>query len=468
MSAAPKVLRSALLALTVLALVGPACAADRKTSSEAGGSETRGGDDAPAAEASPDFGSLKDVCQDGDGGGATAQGVTASEIQVGTVSDVGFTKNREFVDAAEVFTTWCNANGGINGRKLTFETRDAKLFEYRQRILESCKADFFLVGGGAAFDANGVKDRLKCLLPEIPAQTVSSANNQSGLQAFPMVVNPEIGPYEGYYKWLVTEKYPESADAIGIIAGDVGVVRKLGERETETMKFLGADVIYQDYYPAAGVSDWTPYAQTIKSKGVKGLIFEGDYVQLAKLEQALSTVGADLDWIDTNTNAYNEKFIELTGDALDEYDNYAAPMIVPTEAAADNPATKELVELYEQYAPDAVITGPTIQAFSAWLLFATSARDCGADLTRRCAFENAVAQKAWDGGGLHAAKDLTDPGSKKVCFTVVQAKPDGFEVADFAPTDGLLRCEEHQHQLEGNYGKAVTLEDVGLTIDDLE
>ena len=55
-----------------------------------------------------------------------------------------------------------------------------------------------------------------------------------------------------------------------------------------------------------GVSDWTPYAQAIKSKGVKGLMFYGDFQQLAKLEQVLTSIDYKLDWIDTNSNAYGD------------------------------------------------------------------------------------------------------------------------------------------------------------------
>ena len=109
-----------------------------------------------------------------------------------------------------------------------------------------------------------------------------------------------------------------------------------------------------------------------------------------------------------------------------------------------------------------------VQAWSAWLLFATAARDCGAEVTRTCVYENAIAQTEWDGGGLHAPTDLSDPGSQRVCFTVMEATTKGWEVADFSPNEGLLRCEEHENLLKGDYGRPVTLEDVGLSLDDLE
>ena len=282
-----------------------------------------------------------------------------------------------------------------------------------------------------------------------------------------MADNPGYAPYESYFEWML-EQYPDSKDAIGIIAGDILVTQRYLGRETETIEKLGGTVVYSDLYPPAGLADWTPYAQAIKDAGVKGLIFLGNSTDLPKLQESLQTVGAELEWIDANTNAYNAQFLELGGNVFDQYDNYMAPLIAPTEAAADNPATQELVDIYAEYAPDAAITGPAIQAWSAWLLFATAARDCGADVTRRCVFDNAASQTEWDGGGVTGAYDLSDPEAHTWCQTIIHATPDGFELADYEPTDGVFLCKEHTIELEGDYGSPVTIEDMGMTLDDLE
>lgn len=466
--------RVAAVALVVFVLLGASCTSDRDTSETSDEEETRDSTDEEASAGGgamdADFGSLTDVCQDGDASGATAQGVTDDAIQVGTLTDFGFTQSREFIDAAEVFTEWCNGNGGVNGRELTFEVRDTNLFEYRQQILQACESDFFLVGGGAAFDGAGVEDRLECELPEIPAQVVSPLNKGSGLQIKPVPDNPAIAAYEDYFRWLVTEEYPDTADNIGIIAGDIEVTQLFAQREQETMESLGAEVVYSDLYPPAGLSDWTPYAQAVKDAGVEGLVFLGNSTDLPKLEQALQTVGAEVVWIDANTNAYNADFIELAAPTLDTYANYSAPLVIPTELADQNPPTQELIDVVAEVNPDATITGPFIQAWSAWMLFATSARDCGSDVTRRCVYDAAVANTEWDGGGLHAASDLSDPDPRRVCFTVVHATPDGFEVPDFGANsnDGMVRCAEVELELTGDYPQAVQLEDVGLTLDDIE
>jgi hypothetical protein len=167
------------------------------------------GEQTPAASAAPavsgDFGDLKSVCRPGKATSAPAQGVTASEIKVGVFTDLGFTSNPEFVDAAKVFTSWCNAAGGINGRKLVPVTRDAKLMESRQRMLESCGADFAVVGGGSGLDALGVKDRLTCLLPDFSAQVAQIQNTGADLQVLAGGAGPGYDPYQGYLNLLLKD-----------------------------------------------------------------------------------------------------------------------------------------------------------------------------------------------------------------------------------------------------------------------
>ncbi|MCU1389651.1 MAG: transporter substrate-binding protein [Ilumatobacteraceae bacterium] len=427
--------------------------------------------DSSGTGASPDaasFGDLDAVCGPGNGATASDRGVTASEIDVSTFSDVGFTKVNEFPDAATVFTDWCNAAGGINGRKIVSHTRDSRLTEDRQRMIEACKTDFAVVGGGAAFDQSGVKDRLKCLMPEFPGQVVSSQNAGSDLQVLSNVYGNTTSGYEGYFDWLMSEAYPNSKASIGIISGDAAVTKTISVHISEVLGDLGATVSYNDLYPATGVSDWTPYAEAIKSGNVKGLVFLGAYPDLAKLEQSLTDIGYAPDWIDANSNAYNQEFLSLAKPVLGTQNNLAALNVHPLEEAGTNPATQQLLDLYEQYLPDAHLTLPSIQAFSAWLLFAVSARDCGDALTRKCVYENGIKHTSWTGGGLTAEADPSALGtSTKVCWDAVQATPAGWVLADNKPDTGIYRRTTNQHPYTKDVAKPTTLADVGLSLDDL-
>ncbi|MEE2033257.1 ABC transporter substrate-binding protein [Rhodococcus chondri] len=457
-----------LIALTACALLVAGCSGRDDGAGNAEGADD--GERGTSQAMSGDFGDLEGLCGPGDPGTASAPGVTADEIQVGVFSDMGFTKNPEFVDAAKVFTSWCNAAGGINGRTLVAETRDAKLMEVRQRMIEACREDFALVGGGAALDALGVKERLSCLLPSFPAQVTQSQAVGADLEisASPSRV-PGYDPYFGFRKWLLNEAYPESAGAVGIINGDSPVTRDLGVQAVETVDAAGGTITYNDLYPAMGVSDWTPYAQSIKSKGVKGLVFYGDFRQLAKLEEVLTGMDYKLDWIDANNNAYNDSFVELLGKSA-EFQNNLVDLggSAPLTSAGTEPAVQQVLDLYAEYAPDAQITFPAMRAMSAWALFAKAATSCGAELTRICVHDAALQETEWTGGGLHAATDLANPVPPQPCFNIERATPDGWETADFGADSGLYRCNIEPSPLANGPGAPMTLADVGKSMSDVQ
>ncbi|WP_405137873.1 ABC transporter substrate-binding protein [Nocardia sp. NBC_01388] len=435
-----------------------------------------GGRSGPGAEettvaqgvTSGDFGDLKGVCGPGAPSGTPAQGVTASEIKVGVFTDMGFTKNSEFVDAAKVFASWCNAAGGIGGRKISTTTRDTKLMEVRQRMLDACREDFALVGGGAALDALGAKERLSCLLPDFPGQISQQQNVQSDLQynaSASAYVN--YFQYTGYYQWLLKEAYPASAGAVGMINGDSPVTKVMGDKFAEAMTAGGATFIYNDLYPASGVADWTPYAQSIKSKGVKGLMFLGDWRQLAKLEDVLTGMDYKLDWIDANNSAYNKSFLETASKSIGFQNNYAdLGGTVPVESPG--PATQQLLDLYKKYAPQADITMAALRAFSAWLLFAKSAASCGDQLTRACLIAAATKETAWTGGGLNAPNVVAGRDAPPKCFNVVQASAQGWKAADFKPDQGQFRCNITAYRYTGSYDRPFTLADVGKSLSDVK
>ena len=451
-----------LAALAAIALLAAGCG-------RGGGPSTEESPATGAKAVSYDFGDLKRICNDGDAKSSPAQGVTADTITVGTLTDLGFTKKSEFVDAAKVFTSWCNEAGGINGRTLVAKTRDARLFEVRQRVLEACREDFALVGGGSALDGTGVKERLSCLLPDFPGQTVQHEANGSDLQVYTLGAGHSYNRYEGFWRWLIKEAHPSSAGAIGTITGDSPGPKILAEQAKEALTAAGAKIAYSELYPTQGVSDWTPYAQSIKNKNIRGLVFFGDYASLAKLQQALTNINHKLDWIDANANAYNPMFIKLAGKTLD-YHNVVADLsgLYPLEKASGNPATQQLIDLFKKYAPGKEVTLPAVRAFSAWLLFAKAAASCGDALTRKCVLEAAQKETHWTAGGLVAPIDLSKKDAPLKCWNAVKATSKGWEPADFKPDSGAYRCNTPPYKYTGKYPQPVTLADVGKSPSDVK
>jgi hypothetical protein len=83
-------------------------------------------------------------------------------------------------------------------------------------------------------------------------------------------------------------------------------------------------------------------------------------------------------------------------------------------------------------------------------------------------YENLQQVTDWTGGGLHSPQDpsTNTPGD---CFTLIAASPDGFELAEIDPNDGIYSCDpENQYALTGDYPQGVTLEDVGKSQSDLK
>ncbi|WP_019928992.1 ABC transporter substrate-binding protein [Nocardia sp. BMG111209] len=456
--------RRILVALMAVALLAAGC-------SRGGGGESTTAGTTGASASGGDFGDLKGICHAGSPKSSPAQGVSASELKVGVFSDIGFTKNPEFSDAAKVFTSWCNDNGGVAGRRLVVDLHDTKMMEVRQRMLEACRDDFALVGGGAALDGLGVKDRLSCLLPDFPAQAVMGTSVGSDLQVGGgESASLPYAPGTGFHRWLLKEAFPASASAVGLINGDSPVTKTMTPKYVEELTAGGATVVYNDLYPAAGVPDWTPYAQAIKSKGVKGLIFLGDFASLAKLEDVLTGMNYTLDWIDTNNNAYTSKFIQLAGSSIAAQHNVADIQgTAPLEQADRIPAVQQVKDLFAKYAPGADVTYPALRAFVAWTLFAKSASACGDALTRKCVYDNAVGERSWTAGGLQAPVDLARTGAAlPKCYNIEQATSGGWKAADFKPDTGPFRCDANPYVYQNYPEKPLTLADVGKSLADLK
>jgi hypothetical protein len=87
---------------------------------------------------------------------------------------------------------------------------------------------------------------------------------------------------------------------------------------------------------------------------------------------------------------------------------------------------------------------------SAWLLFATAAKECddAGDLSRSCILATAGAVTEWDGGGLHASGDPST-NSPPPCVMLVVVE--GGEFVRHTPDEGFTCDDEAVIELEGDY-----------------
>ncbi|MFN8037422.1 MAG: ABC transporter substrate-binding protein [Acidimicrobiia bacterium] len=408
--------------------------------------------------AAGNFGSLKKVCGPKPAGmtlKATGTGVTADSIQVSTSADPGFSGrpglNQELFDTATAFTNWCNSLGGINGRKIDLKLRDAKLTEFQQRMIEACnEGDFMLVGAGNVLDDTGQKDRLKCGLPGIVGYFVSANAEASDLGIEP-IPNPSTAQPVGDLNYLF-KKFPDSKKAVGVLTGNLATTELQSKKNEEAFKALGANLVYSGVYNAVGEPTWRPFAEAIKSKGVKGLSYVGEPANLPKLMQALADIGYRLDWVRSDANLYDPLVLTAGGATDGLYVRGAIHPFLDPALAKKNPATQDYLDLMDRYNKGGKTAYLGVQSLSAWLLFAQAVKECGADVTRDCVYAKALVPTDWTGGGLHAPANVKE--KKQVdCFVLYQVKNGKFTMPDISPNNGIYNCgPDNLVPLKGDYG----------------
>src|SRR5918994_1069571 len=357
--------RTLIGALAALAIVAGACSSDRDDDPTATGEGgDAGGTDTTAA---PDdggdgaFGDLESPCGEGEAaaGGATEQGVTADEVVIGYGDDAGFPTSpglsHETSDAMRAMIDWCNEQGGINGRQIVGRYYDAAITDVVNAMTQACGEVFMLVGEAWALDSGQEETRLGCDLPAVPTYSAY----------------PEFG-------W----------------------------------EFLDCP----QEYNIAGEPDWKPFAQRLKDCGAEIVYYLGQpYPNMQNLLDDAAQIDYRPVWV-VDVNAYLQSFADwnTTGNG----DNvHMRTSFTPFEQAEASPATQQYMDIVQGSGGD--ISQLAEQTTSSFLLWATAAKECGAELTRQCVVDELSQITSWTGGGLH---EETNPGENMPpqCFMILK------------------------------------------------
>lgn len=471
---------AAIVAVAALASVG--CSRDDDPTSTVGArSDTTTAGDLDTALARGEFGTIDDIgcgpTPEGETLAATAsQGVTADTIEIGTIADPGASfapgLGQEMFDAADVFVEWCNSLGGINGRRINLNKRDAALFNYQAVMVQACGNDFALVGGGSTSDATGERDRLSCGLPNVPSFVASPEARGSDL-TFVTDPLPADAMTFSMPRWLA-EQYPGSEDNVGFLSVNLPVAVQSSDQLQEAGEGTGGWTVTYDELFNTSEPTYQPYAERIRDAGVRGLVYVGPVQTLPLLLQELTNIGYELDWITGNVQLYDQLLIEEAGAALDSTPVYTWTTSLAFEQVEEFPVMEQYRSLFETYLPEgAWAASLALKGFGGWLLFAQAADACGVDLTRSCLYDNLRRTTEWDMGGLQAP---TNPGEYLPggCFQVVRALPDGFVIEEFdgeiEANIGPFNCDPaNVAQLDPSWAEmSLTLEALGLSLDDIE
>ncbi len=399
---------------------------------------------APATSTAPgpgDFGTLKAICGPGDAKGATARGVTDTEIRVSTMGDPSNTvipgAGQESFDVAQAFVTWCNAAGGINGRKIVLSKRDGKLFNIAAQVINACQTDFMLVGDANPLDAAGVKPRLACNLAQIPAYASSPEAAAAGEQ---VVIDSSV-PQVAVGAWRALGKaYPEAFQHISMVTVNGGGLDTFAERQQDALTSIGDKVVNFQKAPIIGPSNWRPYAEQANLAGAKAIITLSP--DISAFVRSLDDVGYKPQLMPLGVQNYNVGTISLAKSGILP-PTYVSLTYWPFEAADQNPTVRQAISLIKttsHLTPDFA----HLQALDAWLLWAVSAKACGSNLTGNCVIQHAGTMKDWTGGGIIAPVDThVGPGNLSRCFTLLKATPTGFVLVPeiTKPNKDIFNCD---------------------------
>ncbi len=443
-------IRPAVVLLATAAL-GLTAACGRSSNTPTGGTTTGGAATTSAAASTQapgkgDFGTLKAICGPGSAKGATAKGVTDSTIRIGVTADPGAAAapglEQEFFDTADAFSKWCNAAGGINGRKIIVDKWDAKLFNVGQAFTNACQKDFMLVGNGNAFDDAGVKPREDCKQGDIFSYTVGPATAKSKYQVSVVPSNPNQYPY-GPLR-LLTEAYPASkTGGVGIGSSTLSSLIPQGKRIQESLKNNNVKVSVLQQQPIA-VDNYRPYMEQLKSAGAVGF----DQItgqDISTIYQAMKNIGYSPQFVlysvqyylDANVQAakalgtFPPTYIGFSHLAF-EMDNSKYPVLGQIKSILNASISKPR------------FTDFTASSMSAWALFAKEATACGSNLTMECVIGKASAETNWDAGGLYAPANL-DPVHPQVnkCWLLINLTTSGWQYDQKVtnPTNGPFNCD---------------------------
>jgi ABC-type branched-subunit amino acid transport system substrate-binding protein len=436
----------ALVAITTLCLVTAGCG---RASSGAGSTPsvapTHASSSSPAAAGKGDFGDLKAICGPGNATGGSGRGISASEIRIGVMSDTGAAAapglEQEFFDAGDAFSQWCNAAGGINGRKVVIDKWDSKLFNVGQEMVNACQKDFMLVGGGNAFDSAGVKARLACKLGQIAAYVTSPEAVTAGLQVKP---TPTIPTRFGYGAIrLMTLAYPTSkSQGVAVGASNLASLIPTGKRAEQALKADGVKFTALQEKPPL-VDNYRPYMEQLKGLGTAGLYEFGGQDVTPEI-QAMKNIGWNPQWVLYSTQFYTPQTVQAAK-ALGTFPpTYVGLGHLPFELSSSFPVLQQIKDQLNAAVKNPRYTEFTQFSYIAWALWAQSATECGNDLTQDCVLQKAGAHTDWTGGGLTPPVS-TDPTASQIsnCFLVVRLTTSGWvydkKVTD--PNNGVYNCD---------------------------
>src|ERR1700691_1053766 len=321
------------------------------------------------------------ICEPGPGGASTVRGVGSKTINIAVFNDASNTIDpgleAEFPQQATAFADWCNAAGGINGRKIVVDNRDAALFNAAQQTTTACQSDFMAVGGGMALDQPAVPIREKCGLGQITGYLASNASDVGTDQVDPSGGN--INSISSGWFLALAKAYPKAVKVAGMGGSDTPSVL-----QPETKYEFGAEAqgwkVADFLEPPTSVENWTPYVEQYQQKGVTAL-WPADNANFTPFAQAMTTAGYHPAFVLLGTQFANTQTQQAVAANPSLPPIFVETQWWPLAQASQHPSTEELVTTMHKYAKGDSIDFDDEEGAEAWLLGGKWASPCAPNLT---------------------------------------------------------------------------------------
>lgn len=391
-----------------------------------------------STSASGAFGTLGTVCSPGKATGATGVGVKAHSIRVATIADIDVPGAPGLLqpiwDSATAFVDWCNANGGILGRKLVLDKRDSAETDYLPQVEASCPVDFAIVASMGILDNTGVKAWEQCGIPNITASTVSELAANAKLM-YPM--NPLPADQENIGNFiLLWQKYPGIQDHVGALYAEGAAGAREEHTYNEAIRADGGKVVYTAEYNPYGQVDWAPYITAMRKAGVQFLFLNDTEQTSVSIDEAMATAGWYPKIQISPPQLYTTQFLQTGASVAKNYYVYMAAE--PLQAASAIPAVAQYEHIVHTYVPTAQLGFFGEMAFSGWLYFAEAAKACGSGLSRGCLEKQFAKITDWTGGGLQG---VINPASNRASQCFLLMKVEGQKFVQVVPSKlGTFYC----------------------------
>ena len=405
------------------------------------------GDSSPITQPAPVlpmFGDAPWPCTKGTGANTDSgnePGVTKGTISIAGGDDAGFVGapglNHEITDAMKAMVAKCNELGGINGRTITFNYFDAKIFEVATAMQAVCDGkNFFLVGEGWAFDGSQEETRVKCAMPAVPTYATSAAFSH-GKGVFIAVPNPADEGAAGSYAQFA-KLFPDAVKHVVTLVAAFTTTQEVREKAMVVAPQFGWSFVNSKLeYNPGGEADWTPFVKQIKDSGATMILWSGTCLpHLQLFAKTAKANGLDLPIVtDANHYAHDCSSANTGGELNNMYVRLSS---VPLEEADTSKATQDYLDILKANGGDVSLLGT--QAASSFLMWATASSQCGLELTRACVLANLAKVTKWTGHGLHA---VDNPGQNHPSACSILMKLEGTTYKRVAPAErGTFECKD--------------------------